>query len=65
MTVELAHKEVALTIKSADNKHYLVDGNKLVLQSAFRTLFHSGFRRIGLNGGRRTGVGIIFGAQHH
>ncbi|MEJ2690218.1 MAG: HAMP domain-containing sensor histidine kinase, partial [Deltaproteobacteria bacterium] len=44
LTMELANREISLTIKSFPGEQYLVDGNKLLLQSVFRTLFHNAIR---------------------
>ena len=44
LSMELANKEVSLIFISAANKRFLIDGNKLLLQSVFRTIFHNAVR---------------------
>jgi K+-sensing histidine kinase KdpD len=50
LSMELANREIALTIKSVPGKQFLVDGNKLLLQSVFRTLFHNAIRHCNRKG---------------
>lgn len=44
LAMELANKKVALRYKATGCKKFLVDGNKLLLQSVFRTLLHNAIR---------------------
>ncbi len=56
LAMEFANREISLSFEPVSDKRYLVAGNKLLLQSVFRTLFHNAVRHSNRKGAITCGL---------